>query len=191
MRRPTVVNAALAALVVVAALGGLLAAIVWLPRAARHAGAVKDPVGRLSQLLRQGARPGELTKEERGEAEQLLLRLLPRLDGALSGYRWRVAYDDLPEADFVSVDLVKGDDRVGTRALWLHLLWRGALPAAERASYALRLGHWPARGIEGHHLFVRVGGVELRAVADAPEFRDAQKLRDVLDRFDLDALARL
>src|SRR5687768_10868119 len=56
-----------------------------------------DPVARLSALLRKGATPGELTAEERIEAERLLLGMLPALDGPLAGYRWRVAYDDLPQ----------------------------------------------------------------------------------------------
>ena len=150
-----------------------------------------NPVARLSTLLRQGARPGELTAKERDEAERLLLAMLPALNGPLAGCRWRVAYDDLPEADFVSVDLMQGDGEAAPRAMWFHLFWRGTLPASEHAAWALRLGRWPARGLEGHHLFVRLGGLELRAVADAPEYRDARRMRSVLERFDLDAFARL
>ncbi len=150
-----------------------------------------NPVTRLSTLLRQGAQPGELTAAERAEAERLLLAMLPALSGPLAGYRWRVAYDDLPQADFVSVDLMQGDGEAAARAMWFHLFWRGALPAAEQPAWALRLGRWPARGVEGHHLFVRLGGLELRAVADAAEYRDARRMRAVLERFDLDALARL
>jgi len=150
-----------------------------------------NPVTRLSTLLRQGAKPGELTAAERAEAERLLLAMLPALSGPLAGYRWRVAYDDLPQADFVSVDLMQGDGEAAPRAMWFHLFWRGALPAVEQPAWALRLGRWPARGVEGHHLFVRLGGLELRAVADAPEYRDAGRMRAVLERFDLDALARL
>jgi hypothetical protein len=150
-----------------------------------------SPVQRLSTLLREGARPGELTAKERDEAERLVLAMLPALDGPLAGYRWRVAYDDLPQADFVSVDLMQGDGEAAPRAMWFHLFWRGALPASEQAAWALRLGRWPARGMEGHHLFVRLGGLELRAVADAPEYRDPRRMRAVLDRFDLDAFARL
>jgi hypothetical protein len=150
-----------------------------------------DPLSRLSTLLRQGARPGELSAHDRGEAERLLLGMLPALSGPLAGYRWRVVYDDLPEADFVSVDLMQGDGDAAPRAMWFHLFWRGALTAAEQPAWALRLGRWPARGVEGHHLFVRVGGLELRAVADASEYRDAERMRAVLERFDLDRLARL
>jgi hypothetical protein len=161
-------------------------------RGRREQTTAANPVARLSTLLRQGARPGELTAGERGEAERLLLAMLPALDGPLAGYRWRVAYDDLPEADFVSVDLMQGQGEAAPRAMWFHLFWRGgALAASEQAAWALRLGRWPARGIEGHHLFVRLGGLELRAVADAPEYRDARRMRSVLERFDLDALARL
>jgi hypothetical protein len=150
-----------------------------------------NPVTRLSTLLRQGAKPGELTAAERAEAERLLLAMLPALSGPLAGYRWRVAYDDLPQADFVSVDLMQGEGEAAPRAMWFHLFWRGVLPAAEQPAWALRLGRWPARGVEGHHLFVRLGGLELRAVADAAEYRDAGRMRAVLERFDLDALAQL
>ena len=159
--------------------------------AGRQEGAAATPVERLSTLLRQGARPGELTAREREEAERLLLAMLPALSGPLAGCRWRVAYDDLPQADFVSVDLMQGDGEAAPRAMWFHLFWRGTLPAGERPAWALRLGRWPARGIEGHHLFVRLGALELRAVADAPEYRDARRMRAVLERFDLDAFSRL
>jgi hypothetical protein len=160
-------------------------------RGGRERAAAANPVERLSTLLRQGARPGELTAEERAEAERLLLAMLPALSGPLAGYRWRVAYDDLPQADFVSVDLMQGDGEAAPRAMWFHLFWRGTLPASEQAAWALRLGRWPARGVEGHHLFVRLGALELRAVADAPEYRDAGRMRSVLERFDLAAFARL
>jgi len=150
-----------------------------------------DSASRLSELLRRGARPGELSAGERGEVERLLVAVLPKLAGPLAGHHWRVTYDDLPEADFVSVDLLRGNGDEAPRAMWFHLFWRGELAAAEREAWALRLGRWPARGIEGHHLFVRLGGVELRAVADAQEYRDPQRIRAVLESFDLDALARL
>ena len=155
------------------------------------AGAALDPASRLSQLLRRGAQPGELTQPERAEAERLLLAMLPKLGGAMATYRWRVAYDDLPLGDFVSVDLMEGEGEAAARAVWFHLLWRGALSAAEQDAYALRLGRFPARGVPGHHLFVRTGSIELRAVADAPAFRDDGRLRELLERFDLDALAKL
>ena len=160
-------------------------------RGGREQAAAANPVERLSTLLRQGARPGELTAEERAEAERLLLGMLPALSGPLNGYRWRVAYDDLPQADFVSVDLMQGDGEAAPRAMWFHLFWRGTEPVGELRLWPLRLGRWPARGVEGHHLFVRLGGLELRAVADAAEYRDAQRMRSVLERFDLDAFARL
>ncbi len=160
-------------------------------RGEREAAAAADPMTRLSALLRKGAQPGELTAEEREDAERLLLGMLPALDGPLAGCRWRVAYDDLPQADFVSVDLMQGEGDRAPRAMWFHLFWRGGLPAAERAVWTSRLGRWPARGVEGHHLFVRLGGLELRAVADAPEYREAARIRGVLERFDLDAFARL
>lgn len=150
-----------------------------------------ESAGRLSELLRRGARPGELSADERGEVERLLVAVLPKLAGPLAGYHWRVAYDDLPEADFVSVDLLDGEGDEAPRAMWFHLFWRGELAAAERDAWTLRLGRWPARGIEGHHLFVRLGGVELRAVADAQEYRDPRRIRAVLESFDLEALARL
>jgi hypothetical protein len=169
---------------------GAVAATSCRGRAERDVAAT-DPLSRLSTLLRKGAQPGELTAEERGEAERLLLAMLPALDGALAGYRWRVAYDDLPKADFVSIDLMQGDGDAAPRAMWFHLFWRGGLPATEQAAWTSRLGRWPARGVEGHHLFVRLGGLELRAVADAPEYREATRIRGVLERFDLAALARL
>ena len=178
-------RAAVALVLVAVALGGVAC------RGEREQAAAANPVERLSTLLRQGARPGELTADERAEAERLLLAMLPALSGPLNGYRWRVAYDDLPQADFVSVDLMQGDGEAAPRAMWFHLFWRGAEPVGELGLWPLRLGRWPARGVEGHHLFVRLGGLELRAVADAPEYRDAARMRAVLERFDLDAFARL
>lgn len=159
----------------------------------RAAPAAADPEARLGQLLRRGAEPGELTVDEREEVERLLVPLLPDTEGELEGHSWRVAYDDLPAGDFVSIDLLRAEEPSDTapRAMWFHLFWRGEPPAAEKASWTKRLGRWPARGVEDHHLFVRVGGVELRAVAEADEFRDEERLRETVEAFDLDALAGL
>lgn len=164
----------------------------------RAAGVAADPEERLGQLLRRGAEPGELTVAEREEVERLLVPLLPATEGRLEGHSWRVAYDDLPAGDFVSIDLLRAEEPSDTapRAMWFHLFWRGAPQApetagAEPASWSKQLGRWPARGVEDHHLFVRVGGVELRAVAEAEEFRDAERIRETVEAFDLDALADL
>jgi hypothetical protein len=150
-----------------------------------------DPRARLSQLLRRGAQPGELTHAERGEVESLLQPLLPATAGELAGYRWRVTYDDLPAGDFVSLDLIEGEGDAAPRAMWFHLLWRGEATPAERAGYVDTLGSWPARGVDDHHLFVRAGTVELRAVADRDDYRDAGRIRGVVEAFDLEALSRL
>jgi hypothetical protein len=157
------------------------------------AAAAVDPEQRLAQLLRRGAEPGELTVEEREEVERLLLPLLPATEGDLEGFAWRVAYDDLPAGDFVSIDLMQAGEDLDTapRAMWFHLFWRGEPPAAEPARWTKQLGRWPARGVDDHHLFVRVGALELRAVAEADEFRDAKRIRGVVEAFDLDALSRL
>ena len=45
-------------------------------------GAATDPQGRLSQLLRRGAEPGELSVGEREEVERLLVPLLPATEGS-------------------------------------------------------------------------------------------------------------
>jgi hypothetical protein len=175
-----------------ASLGLLAAALLVVGCRDRAAApAPLDPVARLSALMRQGTRPGELTADERAEAERLLERMLPALQGPLVGHRWRIAYVDLPKADFVSVDLMDGDGETAPRAMWFHVFWRGELQPREREAWPLRLGRWPAQGLEGHHLFVRAGGLELRAVADAAEYRDAGRMRALLERFDLDRLARL
>jgi hypothetical protein len=151
--------------------------------------AVHDPA-RLVALLRRGAQPGELSLPERAEIERLVSGILPRLDGPNAGYQWRIAYDDLPLGDFVSIDLMEGSGERARRALWMHLFWRGPLSPGERAEWPLRVGSLPARGVPGHHLFVRAGAVELRAVADEPAFRDDTRMRGVLERIDLAGLAR-
>src|SRR5688572_25941463 len=164
----------------------------------RRAAVAADPEQRLGQLLRRGAQPGELTVAEREEVERLLVPLLPATEGELEGHSWRVAYDDLPAGDFVSIDLLHAEEPTDTapRAMWFHLFWRGtpetgANERAEPARWTKQLGRWPARGVEGHHLFVRVGGVELRAVAESDDFRRDERIREVLERFDLPALAKL
>jgi hypothetical protein len=150
-----------------------------------------DPEARLSQLLRRGAQPGELTLAEREEVERLLLPLLPASEGDLAGYTWRVIYNDLPGADFVAVDLLQGEGSAASRAMWFHLFWRRAGNDGDLAAYRKAVDRWPARGVDGHHLFVRAGRVELRAVADRDDFRDAARIEAVVAGFDLAALSRL
>jgi hypothetical protein len=189
-RRATRRRAALAAICAAALAAGALGC-----RGAgeRATGSAADPGQRLGELLRRGAEPGELTVDEREEVERLLLPLLPATEGELAGHSWRVAYDDLPAGDFVSLDLLAAPepDDTAPRAMWFHLFWRGAPPAAEPASWTKTLDRWPARGVEGHHLFVRVGRVELRAVAEADAFRDEARIRETVEAFDLEALSEL
>lgn len=160
-------------------------------KGAETADSATDPRARLGELLRRGGQPGELSLAERGEVEQLLAAYLPPVSGELSGYSWRVTYDDLPAGDFVSIELLHGEGEVAPRAMWFHLLWRGEPTATERAGYAKALGDFPARGVDGHHLFVRAGPVELRAVADRDDFRDAARIAAVVGAFDLEGLSRL
>jgi hypothetical protein len=155
------------------------------------AGGPEDPRERLSDLLRRGAQPGELALAEREEIETLVAALLPPTTGALAGHHWRVAYDDLPLGDFLSIDLLRGEGTAAERPVWLHLVWRGELSEADRSRFVKTVGRWPARGVDDHHLFVRAGAIELRVVADSDEFRDAARLRALVESFDLDALARL
>jgi hypothetical protein len=159
------------------------------PQSELAGAAAGDPADRLAELLPRGAQPGALTLEERQEVEELILAVLPETTGELAGYRWRVTYIDLPEADFIAADLLTGGEDLAPRAAWVHVFWRSSA-AQPRAEYPGRLGPYPARGLPGHHLFVRAGRVEVRAVAEAEELRRPGALEALVEGFDLARLAR-
>jgi hypothetical protein len=151
--------------------------------------AAADPAARLGELLRRGIQPGQLAAQERHEVEELVRAVLPEVSGELAGHRWRVTYLDLPEADFIAVDLLTGATEWAPRAAWIHLFYRS--PVAEpREEYPDRLGPYPARAVPGHHLWVRAGNVEVRAFAEAEELRQPGRLEALVEGFALAQLAR-
>ncbi|HVS03740.1 MAG TPA: hypothetical protein VMT16_13300 [Thermoanaerobaculia bacterium] len=139
--------------------------------------------------LRRGAAPGDTSTEEREAIEEAVRELLPQPAGDLAGHQWRVTYHDLPTADFVSAELVPDEPPGYPRALWMHLVWRGPLEPAARGGYRREVAGYPARGLPGHHVFVRAGGVEVRAVAEAEAMREEGRLEALVAELPLARLA--
>ena len=145
----------------------------------------------LRKHLEKGAQPGTMEPFERREVEELVRALMPRNDGDLIGHRWDVKYMDMPGVDFVSIELMRGDG-FGGRQVWMQLLPMGDKPLSGFEPGDLEpVGTYRARGLAGHHLFVRLGQYDLRIVTDFPDIHDDAYLRNLLLGCRLDDIAAL
>ncbi len=144
----------------------------------------------LRRLLTKGSQPGSMEPIERRQVEELVRALLPPTQGRLAGHWWEVKYLDLPGVDFVSAELMKGDWT--DRQLWIQILPMGDKPLAGFEPGDLEpVGPYRARGLAGHHLFVRVGRFDVRIAADQAAARDDAWLREILAATRLDLIEAL
>jgi hypothetical protein len=146
----------------------------------------------LAALLREGAKPGQLSDEDKARIEEALLVVLPETTGGLAGLEWEVTYLDMDEGDFFSAELRRPDAEFGEKEMWFHILYRPDMPADERASYGMEdFEGYRGMGMEDTHYFILVGATEIRAVADSDEFKDDDRILGTLRAFKLDEIARL
>lgn len=146
-----------------------------------------SPAARLRALMDRARETPELSRIAGEEIERLVALALPE---AAPPRAWRTSYVDLAAGDFTVVDLVEDPEGTATRLVWAQIVDRPDLSPEERRRYgADPIRGFPTRGVEDHHLFVLAGEVEVRLVTASDEFRDSERLRQLLERFDLELLA--
>jgi len=148
----------------------------------------------LARLWRAAAAPGvRLGTAEHQRLEQSLRAVLPRLQGELAGFEFEVAYNDFETPDdLFSVRLVRPNSGDGDTLMWFQLTLRPAASWRERERFGPQvLGPYRGRGFTGEQLDLWVGEVVVRAVAVHPGFRTDDRLRGILERFDLEMIAAL
>ncbi len=125
-------------------------------------------------------------------AKQLLL-VLPKTTGDLAGLEWELSCSknaDEQEILFTAnLNRKKGEET--EQAMWFHILYNPHLTQEERDGYSEETFEgYKATTAENAHLWVLVNNMELRGVADAEDFKNDEKIKSVLKKFDLKEIAK-
>lgn len=143
----------------------------------------------LSRLLRKGATPNvKLEISEKKRVEELLVIILPGKETIGKDKEWIVKYYDLDEGDFFQVDLKKKGDQSLERFIWFHILYKLEKPNFYGSE---DFEGYSGLGMKDAHYFILVGNVEIRAVADADEYKNDKKIKGMLKAFKLKQIEKL
>jgi len=164
-----------------------IAVVLCVPAATTQAEKPKENLKRLSVLLKKGATPEvKLSKDETEEFERLLLEVLPGQDQIGADKQWHVKLHG--STGFFQVDLKKKGDEPNERFMWFHILY---FPEGKESYGSEDFGEYRGMGAKDVHYFILVGNLEIRAVADAEEYRDDEKIKEMLNAFKLKAIEKL
>lgn len=155
------------------------------PAAASTAGGALQE---FSAALKKAAQPGGVSEAEKKLLEDSLSLVLPSQDFIGEDNEWHVGYSDMDDNDFFQVDLRRKGAKSFDKLIWFHILYKSPTPSFYGSE---EFEGYRGAGAEGMHYFILVGNVEIRAVASADEFKDDEKIKDMLRAFDLAAISKL
>jgi hypothetical protein len=149
-----------------------------------------DQVAELRTALQAASPLGSISDDQSARIATLFKKLLPEI----SGYDWVIdillSEDD--EEVLISLELNQagGDDQ----AMWFHVIYVPKRQEEEKADYGLEedsFDGYKGMGMENEHLFIMVGNTEIRAVAEADEYKNDAKIREALRGFKLKLIETL
>lgn len=142
----------------------------------------------LSALFQASTAPGKLDKAVQQEILDGFRALLPAQEVIGPTREWRMQYNDGDDEDIIFLTLADKDSGPIDKLFWFHILYRAEKPERYGSE---DFGAYRGMGAKGAHYFIQVGRMEIRAVADADEFKDDVKIKEMLRAFRLDDIARL
>lgn len=157
----------------------------------RVSSASSEALQRLSVLFTKGNTQATMLNEaEKEEIETLLVHILPDERVIGTDKTWQVSYHDLNEpGDFFQVDLIKkGGNSFDDCYMWFHILYQNERDDTYGTE---NFEGYRGMGTKDAHYFIMVGNVEIRAVADAEEYKNDTKIKNILRAFPLQAIERL
>ncbi len=164
-----------------------MAVALCVPAATAQAEKPKKNLKRLSVLLKKGATPEvKLSKDETEEFERLLFDILPGQDQIGADKQWHVQLHG--STSFFQVELRKKGDEPNERFMWFHILY---FPEGKESYGSEDFGDCRGMGAKDAHYFILVGNLEIRAVADAEEYHNDEKIKEMLNAFKLKAIEKL
>ncbi len=153
----------------------------------------KDPraekLAKFGAVLKEKVKVGvEIPDEELTKLAELLRLVLPETTGDLAGFTWDVSCSkNKDENDMlfaVELNRMKGEEK--EQAMWFHILYNAELPQNERDEYGTEVFEgYRATVAENAHIWILVNNMEIRAVADAEDFKNNDKIKAVLKAFKL------
>jgi len=166
-----------------------IAVVLCVPAVTTQAEEPEKNRQRLSVLLKKGSAPGaRLSKDEKEDIERLLIDVLPSQDRIGADKQWDVTYYDADKGDLFQVDLKKRGNTPNNRLMWFHILY---LPERPETYGSEDFGEYRGMGAKDAHYFILVGHLEIRAVADAEEYRNDEKIKGMLKAFKLKEIEKL
>ncbi|MCP4221218.1 MAG: hypothetical protein GY765_41715 [bacterium] len=136
----------------------------------------------------------EIPFEKLEEYAKLLLLVLPETTGDLAGYEWDVSCNKNTEDHdmLFAVNLNRKKGEESEQAMWFHIIYNAQMPKQERDEYGTEsFEGYKATVSENAHLWVLVNNMEIRAVADAEDFKNDVKIQAVLKAFKLKDIEKL
>jgi len=141
-----------------------------------------------SAALKKAAQPGGVSEAEKKLLEDGLSLVLPSQDFIGEDKEWSIGYSNMDDNNFFQVDLRRKGAKSFDKLIWFHILYKSPTPSFYGSE---DFEGYRGSGAEGMHYFILVGNVEIRAVASADEFKDDEKIKDMLRAFDLKAISKL
>lgn len=137
----------------------------------------------LITLWGKGAAPGgTLDEKERRQVEDRFAAFLPSEQYIGAGKEWTLKYHDSEEEDVLSVVLKQKGGTSSDQCMWFHILYK---PDGDDSYGYEDFGDYRGMGAKGVHYFIKVGNVEIRAVADSDEYKNDEAIKGMLNAFKL------
>lgn len=153
-----------------------------------------EKLAKFAAELQETAKVGvEITWEKSEELAKTLLLVLPETTGDLAGMEWEISCSkNKDEGDMLfaaNLNRKKGEET--ETGMWFHILYNPHLTKEDRDEYGTEVFEgFKATVSPNEHLWVLVNNMELRAVAEAEDFKNDAKIKAVLQGFNLKEIAK-
>lgn len=158
-----------------------------------------DPrVEKLAQLateLKAAAQEGVEVPDEKCQLMSDLLKLvLPEITQDLAGCEWDVSCSKNTEDKDIlfTVYLNRTMEETKDQPMWFHIIYNPHMSAEDRENYGSDVCNgYKATISENAHLWVLVNNMEIRAIADTEDFKNDEKIKSVVSKFDFKEIEKL
>lgn len=141
-----------------------------------------DKVSRLIELFQKGEAENELTKDDKAEACEIAIQLLPKPPA--NRMSWKTFYfDNDGTADVLQTELIDNSDTV-----LMNVTFQYDSDTADEY-WPEKLAGYPSAGFPDSWVMVRVDNFKLKATAKSPLFKQGNRLKRMLEATKLKALA--
>ncbi len=149
----------------------------------------------LAQNLKAAAQEGvEIADEKCEEMAESFKLVLPKTNGDLDGYQWEVSCSKgTQDKDLLfSTTLNRIREETIEGAMWFHIIYNPHLSVEDRDNYGSdTFDDHKAIVSKDAYLWVLINNIEIRAIAEAEDFKNDEKISSVVKKFDLEEIEKL